>query len=276
MATTFGRLHSKDITFQDNGTLWSKYEVTDIGVGTFSSGVSPESPGNTVELRGLTDPSQDDAAATKKYVDDLLEGIIWKAAVVVATDVAGDLAADFSAGAEINGYTLVVGDRILIKDQLDGYQNGIYVVNSGAPPTRATDMAAGSSAHGDAVYAIGGTVCGGCSFICVSPVGSDTVGDTAGSDPIIFTIFASPSQYTPGVGINITGLTISTDGVVFDYGPQDITGEKTFTDPTFVASLSTLGGGAILTGTTLSGVTAVQGLNAPSINTDAANKDICR
>ena len=58
----------------------------------------------------------------------------------IATTASGTLSISFEAGNTIDGITLSVGDRILIKDQEDGSENGIYVVNATGAPTRSTDM----------------------------------------------------------------------------------------------------------------------------------------
>ena len=58
----------------------------------------------------------------------------------VATTASGTLSSEFEAGDTIDGVTLSAGDRILIKDQGDGSENGIYVVNTTGSPTRSTDM----------------------------------------------------------------------------------------------------------------------------------------
>jgi phage-related tail fiber protein len=62
-----------------------------------------------------------------------------KDAVVIATTVAGTLATSFASGQVVDGITLTTGDRILIKNQSTGSENGIYVVNTTGAPTRATD-----------------------------------------------------------------------------------------------------------------------------------------
>lgn len=61
-----------------------------------------------------------------------------KGACDVATTAAGTLASSFAAGQVIDGYTLVLGDRILIKNQVAGADNGIYDITAGTP-TRSTD-----------------------------------------------------------------------------------------------------------------------------------------
>jgi hypothetical protein len=78
-------------------------------------------------------------AAIKSYVDNALTGLAWKASVRAATTTAGTLASSFANGSVIDGVTLATGDRILIKDQATGSENGIRVVNASGAPTRATD-----------------------------------------------------------------------------------------------------------------------------------------
>jgi hypothetical protein len=81
-------------------------------------------------------PSQQ---AIKTYVDNASQGLTWKQAVRVATTAAGTLASSFENGDTVDGVTLATGDRILIKDQAAGAENGIYTVNASGAPTRATD-----------------------------------------------------------------------------------------------------------------------------------------
>ena len=56
----------------------------------------------------------------------------------------------------VNGYTPVAGDRILVKNQTDATQNGIYTASSGAW-TRTADAAAGTLSAGAVVTAELGT-----------------------------------------------------------------------------------------------------------------------
>ena len=58
----------------------------------------------------------------------------------VATNASGTLSSDFESGDTVDDIVLSAGDRILIKDQGDGSENGIYVVNTTGAPTRSTDM----------------------------------------------------------------------------------------------------------------------------------------
>lgn len=94
-------------------------------------------------------------------IENELMQIGYKRSVRAATTQNGDLATAFANGQTVDGVVLATGDRILIKDQTNGAENGIYIVNASGAPTRATD--ANSSAHmvpGLMVYVREGTVNG--------------------------------------------------------------------------------------------------------------------
>ena len=64
----------------------------------------------------------------------------YKESCTLATTGALTLASDFNTGDTLDSVTLVLGDRILIKDQADASENGIYTVNNSGAPTRAVDF----------------------------------------------------------------------------------------------------------------------------------------
>jgi hypothetical protein len=79
-----------------------------------------------------------EANALASYLDALANGA-FKTYVRAATTANGTLASSFANGQVIDGVTLATGDRILLKNQSTGSENGIYTVNASGAPTRATD-----------------------------------------------------------------------------------------------------------------------------------------
>lgn len=85
----------------------------------------------------LASPSSSGDAATKGYVDSLVEGLAWKDSCRVATQSNVNLA---SPGATIDGVTMASSDRVLVRAQSTASQNGIYIWNGAASAmTRALD-----------------------------------------------------------------------------------------------------------------------------------------
>jgi hypothetical protein len=86
------------------------------------------------------------AKADTSYVDNAVEGLKWKEAVRAAST--GNLT--LSGAQTVDGVALVAGERILVKDQSTGSQNGIYVVASGSW-SRSNDANASSEILGATV-----------------------------------------------------------------------------------------------------------------------------
>ncbi len=95
----------------------------------------------TNKIVNLTDPTANQEAATKAYVDAQVAGgvIDFKESIRVATTSNGTFASAFQAGQTVDGVTLVADDRILLKNQSTGNQNGIYDVTASGAPVRSSD-----------------------------------------------------------------------------------------------------------------------------------------
>lgn len=179
------------------------------GAGVFTAnGATFVGSGSTsgVTLNGTVTNATD--AATKAYVDTVAAGLSWKHSVRAGTTVAGTLATSFAAGQVIDGYTLVLGDRILIKNQVDGTENGIYIVTAGTP-TRSLDMPSGSNANSSAMFVEEGTVQKSTAWVETADPA------VVGTDSLVFTQFSGSGSYLAGSGLTLTGNTFSanTDGV---------------------------------------------------------------
>lgn len=167
---------------------------------TVSTGLSV----NGTRITSVGTPTSASDAATKAYVDAVAQSLSIKNSVIVATTAAGTLATSFAAGQVIDGVTLVIGNRILIKDQTNAVENGIYVVTAGTP-TRSTDFASGSTSSGNFTFVDQGTVNNSSGWVVTSDVGSDVVG----TNLINLTQFSGAGSIIAGSGIIKSGNTLS-------------------------------------------------------------------
>jgi hypothetical protein len=177
-------------------------------------------------------PAADLQAATKAYVDNLATGIKVKEPVVAAT--VGNLAGTYDNGTAglgatltkatngaigtIDGETVTVGARILLRAQTDAKENGIYTITAlgdGSNPwviTRATDVDNSPSAE-----LTGGTFClvtAGSTYTNAGFVVTNTGTVAIGTDNINYEQFSASQNVTAGVGITKTGSEIAIDETV--------------------------------------------------------------
>jgi hypothetical protein len=159
---------------------------------------------NSQRITGLQDPSGAQDAATKNYVDGLTQGLSWKDSVRAATTANGTLASAFEDGDTIDGVTLATGDRILIKDQSSGAENGIYVVQASGAPVRADDANTGDEILMTAVFVEEGSTQADTAWVLQTnaPI-------TLGSTSLAFAQFGAGTSYSEGTGIDIAGNVIS-------------------------------------------------------------------
>lgn len=192
------------VTYQDgDGTL-------DFEVGTLDVLPSPTASVslNSQKITNLLDPTNPQDAATKAYADSLAVGLDPKGSVRVATTAAGTLASSFENGDTVDGVTLATNDRILIKDQASGLENGIYVVAASGAPVRATDADASAEVtSGMYMFVEAGTVNAGTAWV-LTTLNPITLNTTA----LVFTQFAGPGSVSAGAGLTRTGSVIDVVG----------------------------------------------------------------
>jgi hypothetical protein len=153
-------------------------------------------------------PTDDAHAATKGYVDAARSGLDVKASVRVATTAPVLLASGLENGDTLDGVTLATGDRVLVKDQSSGSENGIYVVQATGAAVRATDADVSAEVTaGMFTFVAEGTTNADSGWVLTT---NDTV--TLGTTALTFAQFSGAGQITAGDGLTKTGNTINAVG----------------------------------------------------------------
>ncbi len=194
-----------------------------------------------------TQPSVGTDIANKTYVDTVAAaGIHYHAPVFVESpDTAGNLNAAYNqpggagngvgatltnagtkAALTIDGVLMTTTKRVLVYNQTNAAENGVYMVTTVGTPdpggtnwvmTRATDAdtyapsSPNSLGQGDAFFVTSGNTGAGEGYVCTT-VGTITFGTTA----ITFSQFSASVAYNAGTGLNLTPATtfnISNTGV---------------------------------------------------------------
>ncbi len=136
-------------------------------------------------------------AATKQYVDSVVQGLDVKQSVRVATT---ENIAQLSGLPVVDGVKIVEGDRVLVKDQANKRQNGIYVVQEG-DWSRALDVNTSSNVTpGMFTFVEEGSANANAGFVLTNngPIVLDVTG-------LEFTQFSGAGQVTTGVGLAKNG-----------------------------------------------------------------------
>ena len=191
-------------------------------------------------------------AATKAYVDNTTAGLNFHAPAHAATtanltatynngtDGVGATLTGSGAFGQIDGHTVAEQERVLVKNQSTGFQNGLYVLTDDGDPsglwvlTRATDAdnsPAGEIAYGDFCFIQNGGQAG-FGFI-VNTTGTITIGTTS----------ISYVQFNAGqVVVAGNGLTESSPGTfaIDTTITADLSTAQTLTNKTINANANTI------------------------------------
>ena len=173
---------------------------------------------NGQRMTGLADPVGDQDAATKAYVDATAVGLDVKNSARVATTEDITL----SGVQTIDGVGVLAGDRVLVKDQATGSENGVYDVVSGGAWTRSEDAVQDELTSGSFVFVEEGSINGSAGFV-VSTANPITIGTT----DVEWSQFSGAGQITAGAGMTKSGNTLdvntaSADRVVVNANNIDL------------------------------------------------------
>jgi hypothetical protein len=212
-----------------------------LGTTTIALGGTSLTPAGLTSVTVTQNPIAALDLATKQYVDTLVSSGITFHAPVKYEVPSGNLTATYNNGASGVGATLTnagalvaftpdgvvasVADRILIYNQTNQAQNGVYVVTtvgSGSVPwvlTRASDAdtyglkSPNSLGEGDAFFITSGATGAGETYVC-NTVGVITFGTTA----ITFVQISSAQIYSAGTGLTLTGTQFSISNTAVSAG----------------------------------------------------------
>lgn len=169
-------------------------------------------------------PSNDSDVATKSYVDAQRSGLDVKASVRVATAThldaftrVGDvLTADSNGALSIDGVTLALADRVLVKNETSGNApyNGIYEVTDTGDGSSPWELTRAADANSDAEVTAGlftfveeGSTNADSGWVLTTN-NSITLGTTA----LAFAQFSGAGSISAGDGLTKTGNTIDVVG----------------------------------------------------------------
>jgi hypothetical protein len=113
---------------------------TSLGLGSIATQDSNNITITGGSITGMSTPSLGSDVTTKTYVDDLVAGLKTRIITRLATTANLDLAADLENGDTLDGVSLVTGNKILVKDQTNQTQNGIYIVPANGAASRDPDF----------------------------------------------------------------------------------------------------------------------------------------
>ena len=197
------RAELKGLKPATGNTITVTTDGSDVAIGANANNILDAITGarsiNGARITGAGAPINDSDLATRGYVNSVAQGLDVKEAVKVATTggLAGTyatsgqtLTANSNGAIQVDGVTLSASDRVLLRAQADGTQNGIYTVTTvgdGSNPfvlTRALDFNTSSEVGAGAfMFVEQGTANAGKSFI------QSVSGPTLDTDALTFSVF---------------------------------------------------------------------------------------
>lgn len=177
---------------------------------------------NGFKVTGGSDPSAATDYVTLQYLQAFQRGLRWKEPVRAASTGNVNVA---SPGTTLDGVTLVAQDRVLLKNQTTGSENGVYIwTASGSALTRALDFDAAAEVIGAAVTAMEGTT--NANTVYTQNVEPVTIGTTTMTFVVVG---GSGTTYTAGAGLTLTTTVFAIDTAVVvrkyavDFGNASLT-----------------------------------------------------
>jgi hypothetical protein len=207
---------------------------TTLGLGTIATQNANNVTVTGGSITGLGTPSSSSDAATKNYVDDVVAGLRTRIVCRAASTANVNIASELENGDVLDGVTLVTGNRVLLKNQTSGLENGIYTVVSTGAASRDTEYDVIGELAGQMVIIQEGTANADTFFLC-----STNTSATLETDTITFTIVTPQNTGTVTsivAGTGLSGGTITNAGTIaIDSTVTTLTGSQTLTNKTLTS-----------------------------------------
>lgn len=205
---------SDTLVARATGDTLTNKNITDLSNNVYANGLN--TTGSPVVISGSQSATAGQILAASSATLGAWTYQGWRSPVLAASTSNVVLSSNL-VGMVLDGVTLSVGNRILLKNQTTTSQNGIYIVNNGAGTSvRSSDMATGSSVSMVFFYCSSGSTWAGKRFVCTNIAGSDVVGTNN------LTFIASingPGSSSAGALVRwdgTSGSTLSNCGVLID------------------------------------------------------------
>ena len=174
---------------------------TSLGLGSIATQAANNVSISGGSVTGLGSPSASSDAATKNYVDQAVAGLRTRIIAECATTANVNLTNGLEAGDSIDGVTLVAGDRVLVKDQTDATENGLYLAVSSGAASRDPEHDSIAELSGGMVVVNQGSTNDNKIFLCTT----DNTG-SVGSTAITYTVITPSNVGTvTSVGVADSG-----------------------------------------------------------------------
>jgi len=220
---------------------------TTIPISTFAAAIANVDMGNFKIVNLTLPPTGNNDAVNKLYVDNLVNGLSWKDTARLASTANVAL----TGLTAIDGVTPIANDRVLLKNQTNATENGLWLAQSAAwvRAFDADNIGSTGEIEGMAVFVNEGTVNADTAWVC-NTNGPITVGTTS----ITFVQFGSSSIATDSVDntklANMPANTIKGNNTGATADPLDLT--KAQFASMFAGTLGRVYSGAVGGGTTAS------------------------
>jgi hypothetical protein len=179
--------------------------ITNSTINSTTIGVTTPALGAFTTASATNQPIGNNDLTTKLYVDSLALGISWKQPVIAGTTANITL----SGLQTIDTVSVLAGERVLVKNQTNQAENGIYNAAAGAW-TRSPDANTWDELISALVFIVEGGQAGAAYYCPIQP------GGTLGVTPITWNNFSVGGVYFAGTGLNLSGgdtFNISNTGV---------------------------------------------------------------